>query len=150
MKKWQENRNYRRIEDENGTVIANIITIGKEKVEVSEEVFLAYSQANRRERYLSECAAAEGELSLDHLEVGAAPSAEDCCLALEENQTWEDRKRRLPEVLAELDPDEQELIQALFFQGLSAREYARQLGVYHQVVLHRRDKVLKKLREKFT
>ena len=26
MEKWQENRNYRKIRDENGTVIANIIT----------------------------------------------------------------------------------------------------------------------------
>ena len=26
MEKWQENRNYRKSRDENGTVIANIIT----------------------------------------------------------------------------------------------------------------------------
>ena len=44
MKNWQKNRNYKRIKDENGNVIANIITIDGIDVEVTEEVFLAYSQ----------------------------------------------------------------------------------------------------------
>ena len=51
MKNWQKNRNYKRIKDENGNVIANIITIDGIDVEVTEEVFLAYSQMDRRERY---------------------------------------------------------------------------------------------------
>ena len=51
MKKWQESRNYRRVRDENGRVIANIITVDGIDVEVGEEVFLAYSQMERRERY---------------------------------------------------------------------------------------------------
>ena len=50
MKKWQEIRNYRRVRNENGQVIANIITIDGIDVEVSEEVFLAYSQMDRQER----------------------------------------------------------------------------------------------------
>ena len=55
MKNWQESRNYRRIKDENGAVIANIITINGVDVEVSEEVFLAYSQSDRRERIGKTC-----------------------------------------------------------------------------------------------
>ena len=35
MKKWQESRNYRRIKNENGEVIANIITVEGQDVEVS-------------------------------------------------------------------------------------------------------------------
>ena len=54
MKKWQENRNYRRIKNENGEVIANIITVEGRDVEVSEDIFNAYAQADRRERYLLE------------------------------------------------------------------------------------------------
>lgn len=149
MKKWQKSRNYRRLKDENGSVIANIITVDGVNVEVSEEIFLAYSQADRRERYLVESAAAEGILSLEQMKADVAPSAEECCLEREENQTWEDRKQKLPTVLAELEPNEQELIQALFFEGLSAREYARQLGVYHRAVLYRKEQVLEKLRKKF-
>ena len=53
MKKWQETRNYRRIKDQNGIII-NIITVDGVDVEVNDEVFLAYSQADRRERYITE------------------------------------------------------------------------------------------------
>ena len=48
MKKWQKERNYRRVYDENGQVIANIITVDGVDVEVTEEVFLAYSQMDRK------------------------------------------------------------------------------------------------------
>lgn len=54
MKKWQEERNYRRIYNEAGEVIANIITVDGVDVEVAEDVYLAYSQADRRERYVRE------------------------------------------------------------------------------------------------
>ena len=43
MKKWQEGRNYKRLKDEGGNVVANIITVDGVDVEVTEEVFLAYS-----------------------------------------------------------------------------------------------------------
>lgn len=52
MKKWQENRNYRRIKNENGEVIANSITVEGQDVEVSEDIFNAYAQADRRETAL--------------------------------------------------------------------------------------------------
>lgn len=39
MEKWQESRNYRRIKNENGEVIANIITVDGVDVEVTEEVY---------------------------------------------------------------------------------------------------------------
>ena len=54
MKKWQEERNYRRVRNEGGEVIANIITVDDMDVEVPEDVYLAYSQADRRERYITE------------------------------------------------------------------------------------------------
>ena len=54
MKKWQEERNYRRIYNEAGELIANIITVDGVDVEVAEDVYLAYSQADRRERYVRE------------------------------------------------------------------------------------------------
>lgn len=42
MKKWQEERNYRRVRNEGGEVIANIITVDGMDVEVPEDVYLAY------------------------------------------------------------------------------------------------------------
>ena len=94
MEKWQESRNYRRIKNENGEVIANIITVDGVDVEVTEEVYLAYSQMDRRERYLTEDAPSGKLLSLDQMKddgvqldyVGtdATPSAEDSFLETED------------------------------------------------------------------
>ena len=98
MKKWQENRNYRRIKNENGEVIANIITVDGLDVEVAEDVYLAYSQADRRERYITEEQSSGKLLSLEQMEedallpdyVGAetAPSAETEALEI-----WQNRSR---------------------------------------------------------
>ena len=54
MKNWKEERNYRRIKNKDGEIIANIITVDGVDVEVTDEVFLAYSQMNRQERYQEE------------------------------------------------------------------------------------------------
>lgn len=42
MKKWQKDRNYKRVKDKDGNVVANIITVSGQDVEVSEKVFAAY------------------------------------------------------------------------------------------------------------
>ena len=100
MEKWQENRNYRKIRDENGTVIANIITVDGRDVAVTEDVFAAYAQMDRRERYLSEDLPTGKVLSMEQMAedgvlpdyVGAetAPSAEDCVLARESEREREE------------------------------------------------------------
>lgn len=98
MKNWQESRNYRRIKDENGAVIANIITINGVDVEVSEEVFLAYSQSDRRERYITEELEPGKILSLDKLledevplskfGIEQEPSAESILLGQEQSHPF--------------------------------------------------------------
>ena len=45
MEKWQENRNYRRIKDQNGNIVANIITVDGMDVPVTEEVYAAYQSS---------------------------------------------------------------------------------------------------------
>ena len=47
MKKWQEERNYRRVRSEAGEVIANIITVDGMDVEVPEDEI---GRASCRER----------------------------------------------------------------------------------------------------
>ena len=37
MKKWQKDRNYKRVKDKDGNVVANIITVSGQDVEVSDE-----------------------------------------------------------------------------------------------------------------
>ena len=156
MKKWQEERNYRRVRNEAGEVIANIITVDGMDVEVPEDVYLAYAQADRRERYVREEMEAGKLLSLDKLledEVPLEPfgvelalSAEDTTLEREEGSETAKQLKKLTEALSGLNTAERQLLQTLYFEGIPAREYARQLGVYHRTVLYRRDKLLEKLR----
>ena len=78
MKKWQENRNYRKIRDDSGEVVAHIITVDGRDVAVTEDVFAAYAQMDRRERYLSEDLPTGKVLSLEQMaEDGVLP---DYCL----------------------------------------------------------------------
>lgn len=156
MKKWQENRNYRRIKDEHGHVLANIITVDGRDVAVTEDVFLAYSQADRRERYVMEEAAsgkllsleqlAEDDVWLDHV---SFPSAEDEVIATEDAQEREAMRHALPRVLLNLEDADRELITALFYDGVSTREYARRIGVTQRAVIKRRDRILRDMKKFF-
>ena len=47
MKNWQKNRNYKRVKDKDGNVVANIITVFGQDVEVSDEIFATYAQVDR-------------------------------------------------------------------------------------------------------
>ena len=159
MKHWQEKRNYQHVRDEAGNVRSNIITVDGIDEEVSDEVYLAYTQLDRRERYLMEEVETDKKLSLDRLlksgvpleKLGMekSPSAEDIVL---QNEAWQQQEQllsQLSEALSSLTEEEWQMIQALYWEGVSAREYARRLGVYHRTVLYWRDKILEKLRQKF-
>ena len=154
MKKWQESRNYRQVKNDAGEIISYIITV--DGIDVPEDVYRAYSQADRRERYVREEMEAGKLLSLDKLleddvpleplGVDLVPSAEATTLEQEESSETAMQLKKLTEALSGLDTAERQLLQALYFEGIPAREYARQLGVYHRTVLYRRDKLLEKLR----
>ena len=75
-------------------------------------------------------------------------SAENTAIQDEDAVLAEKLKKHIKPALAALNESERQLVQALFFDGISAREYAKQLGVYHQTILYRRDKILEKLRQK--
>ena len=61
MKNWQKNRNYKRVKDKDGNVVANIITVFGQDVEVSDEIFAAYTHMDRpmRATYVGEDAPAQ-------------------------------------------------------------------------------------------
>ena len=54
---------------------------------------------------------------------------------------------KLYQSLEFLDNDERILIDALFFQGMSEREYASVLGVYPNAVHKRKTRILEKLKK---
>ena len=155
IENWQAKRNYQRLRDQNGQVIANIITVEGVDVEVTEEIFLVYSQMDRRERYLSEDTAAGRMLSLEQMAkdeilpyyVGAEviPDVEDTYLEREESERVQNLLRQLPEAIAAIDVSERRLVDALYIKGISAREYGRIIGVSDMAIRKRRNRILKKL-----
>mgnify|MGYP003183061388 CR=1 FL=1 len=149
MEKWQENRNYRKIRDENGTVIANIITVDGRDVAVTEDVFAAYAQMDRRERYLSEDLPTGKVLLPDYVGAETAPSAEDCVLARESEREREELTSLLLAALIALEDWDRQLITALFYDHLSTREYARRIGVTQRAVIKRRDRILRDMKKHF-
>ena len=54
---------------------------------------------------------------------------------------------KLHTALAMLTPEEQALIQALFFEEKTERQYAEELGVYRNAIHVRKTKILKKLKK---
>lgn len=138
---------------------ANIITVDGMDVEVPEDVYLAYAQADRRERYITEEQSSGKLLSLEQMEedallpdyVGAetAPSAETEALEREELRNLAEQKQILLLALLSLKDTDRELINALFFDGASTREYAQRMGVSQRAVIKRRDRILRDLKKFF-
>ncbi len=154
MKKWYELRNCRIIHMDDNSV-RYIITIDGKNIEVTEEVYKAYSTAERRERYLQ-------ELDMQHVthaiqsfdEIPASlyalehyQSIEDIVVEVEERKERRLLLKRMHQVLLMLSADEMKLIRALFFEKMSAREIARQKGITHRAVLKTRNRILKRILE---
>ena len=144
MKKWQKNRNYKRIKDKDGNVVANIITVFGQDIEVSDEIFDTYSQMDRRARYIGEDIPAESEISLertieDGIHIKTLENAEHEAKMLDE----------LPKVIESLPESDKKLIKALYYDGYSTREYAQKLGITQTAMLKRRNRILKYLKKYF-
>ena len=94
MKNWKDECNYRRIKDENGVVTAHVIMIGGQDILVSNEVYEAYSQMGRQERYQEQLLQDIPHVSLEKLAdacvpieeymLEQAPSPEDICISMED------------------------------------------------------------------
>jgi len=130
MKYWQKARNYRKYEREDGMFVY-LITVDGEDVEVSAEVYQAYSQADRRERYQAERGEnvllslerlAEDEMHLSYLTDKHIESAEDTAIKSL-------LKAQVAEALALLSEEEQTLIHSIYFEGMSFRALSGQSGI---------------------
>ena len=55
--------------------------------------------------------------------------------------------KKLSDCLFMLTDDELELIKAIFFDGVSEREYAQRKGIYHNAVHKKKVRILKKLKD---
>ena len=159
MKNWQKTRNYRRMKDENGNVIATVITVFGEKIEVSDELFAVYAHMDAHERYIMEEAPrgrvfsidkmAEDGMSLEAVSHQSAPSAEEILIAREDEQDTQHKLALLKEVVSQLDGADRALIEAVYFENISMREYARRIGVSHSMIAKRRNRILHTLKKYF-
>lgn len=119
-------------------------------VEVTEEVYLAYYRMHRRCSALQEKDTYNGVTSYDALDTAdmlgvnnipdsSSPSVEDMAM---DNLL----QAKLHRCLALLDKSDQLLIQALYYEEKTEREYAKTLGISQKAVNKRRHKALTKLR----
>lgn len=127
------------------------IRVPKALVEVPKDVFFAYYQERRRSRTLKEKDQRNGTVSYDGLDTPElsglemipdrdAVSVEDAAMA----SILHDRLHRC---LALLDKPDRELIHALYFEGLSEREYSKQTGVHHMTIHSRKAAILRRLKK---
>ena len=118
------------------------IKIDDQPIEVSEEVYRAYKRPAWTERKRREVRA-EHELSFDLMGDAAIASAsllEDAVV----------NSLALREALAELTADERALVDALFFEGLTEREYAARMGIAQKNINKKKQRVLLTLKNFLT
>lgn len=132
-------------------------------IEVTEEVYRVYMQGDRKMRYFETDLKIERtvldengriqqiipsrEDSLDRLVEDNARQFEDTRESVEDavlRKLAEDDLRR---ALTKLTDEEYALVYALFYEGRTERDYAKELGVYPNAVHKKKQRILKKLRE---
>ena len=104
----------------------------------------------RRERYLEERDQANGVMSYDALDhdgvVGQEMFQDPGGSSLEDLELAKELIEQLHRCIDMLPKAERELIQAIYFDGLSDREYSRRINKTQPTVSGRHKKVLSKLR----
>ena len=149
MEYWKENVNYRQEKGPEGT--RYLITVDGMDVEVEESLYRIYTKMERRERYLVEvesdmCVSLEG-LAADEDTIPYLPDNPDSILiAVETEREQASLLCLLPEALEQLTESEREFIRALYFEGISLREYCRSKGIPVMTQHYRLQQVLKKLK----
>lgn len=118
-------------------------------LEVSQECYEDFYRAKEREKYLRKLNAKYGLLSIDAFD-NEDDNGTDYIQAetedVAETVTHLLMLDKLRSVIPMLSEIEQELIQALFFKGLTEREYAKECGVSQVAIHKRKNRILAKLK----
>jgi RNA polymerase sigma factor (sigma-70 family) len=141
--------------------MSKFIRIGRELVPVSKELYKEYYKMNRRARYLEEDVK-KGRINVDGDKVTFIDSKEDSIQRLMElgadfasDQLIEDivadkaEMQILKKAMDELEWDELELIEAIYFENQSTREIAKQVNISQPMVVKKHKNILKKLKKHF-
>ena len=120
-------------------------------VEVTKEVYLEYFRTRRRWYAQEERDTYNGLVSYNAMDTeemlgedtipdSSTPSVEDMAL----DRLLRDKLRRC---LAELSQPEQDMIHALYFEGLSERQFSKKAGIPQRTIHDRKHRTLVKLKK---
>ena len=130
-----------------------IIMISGKQVEVSREVYIEYHRMDRRDRYLEERDLAHGKTLYSNFDTAEmlgeemipdknAASTEDAAIA----HIFHEKLHHCLDMLPEGD---RELLQAVFFDGISMRQLSEQVHIPVMTLQDRKSKAIQQLRENF-
>lgn len=118
-------------------------------LEVDGDTYTSYYKDERRQKYIAECARKNGAFSYDSLDT-AEFCGEDILVDIQtdvaEEAVLKIMTDKIRSVLLLLSADERQLITALYYEGLTEREYAKRCGVYHNAIHKRKLRILDKLK----
>ena len=128
------------------------IALHGEVHEVSREVYQAYYQGRRKEKYIYEKDQAHENHILDISGMEELEVECDCCLAsaessIEDQLLEQELHIHLHQCLQMLPEADQALIQAIYFSGETESSYAKLIGLTQPGVSKRHKKILAKLRK---
>ena len=127
-----------------------IIKVEGKLVEVTPEVYYAYFRMERQERSQEEKKQRNEVLSYDALDNGETVGIEAVpdltSPSMEERAVTREICEKLHRAVDALPRAERELIQAIYFDGFTEKEYAASSGLSQQGVSYRLRKILSKLR----
>ena len=127
------------------------ITIDREKVFVSEEVYKTYRQMKRQERTQAEMDARNGLISYEMFTTETIPGEDLLCdpmqVSVEEAALSAVMCCKLYMCLDKLPPEERELINRIYFMGYSLRHLSAETGIPYMTIQHCKVKILAKLKK---
>ena len=127
------------------------ITIDREKVFVSEEVYKTYRQMKRQERTLAEKDSRNRLISYEMFTTETIAGEDLLCdplqSSVEETALYAFMCCKLHMCLDKLPPEERELVNRIYFLGYSLRQLSAETGVPYMTIQHRKVKILAKLKK---
>ena len=126
------------------------IKVQGELVKVPKEIYLDYYRMDRRARWIEEKDKLHGTgyfNELDTEEMLGIEAIPDHAEPVEEMVDTRMINEKLHRCIGELSPQERELIAAIYFEGLSERQYSKRAGIAYMTVHDRKVKALGKLKK---
>ena len=124
----------------------HFIYVSKRLMEVSRDDYVRHYKELEHIRYLKKLDIENGLISMESMDDADSDytSSSDY---VPERVEIAIMMKKLSDCLLMLTDDELELIKAIFFDGLSEREYAQRKGIYHNAVHKKKVRILKKLKD---